>query len=108
MPPTGFEPAFPVGDRPQTHALDLSATGIGQLYNLHIKLTRKCWWNRCTKSDVWCRQFQNDGQTLKNENYFYKSWTIRALENWIFIVNLMLLGTIIVIQIVDVVLRHND
>ena len=28
MPPAGFEPAIPVGDRPQTHALDRSATGI--------------------------------------------------------------------------------
>ena len=28
MSPAGFEPAIPVGDRPQTHALDRSATGI--------------------------------------------------------------------------------
>ena len=31
MPPAGFEPAIPVGDRPQTRALDRSATGIGGL-----------------------------------------------------------------------------
>ena len=30
MPPAGFEPAMPAGDRPQTHALDRSATGIGK------------------------------------------------------------------------------
>jgi len=29
MPPEGFEPTIPVGERPQTHALDLAATGIG-------------------------------------------------------------------------------
>ena len=29
MLPAGFEPAIPVDDRPQTHALDRSATGIG-------------------------------------------------------------------------------
>ena len=29
MPPAGFEPAIPTGDRPQTLALDRSATGIG-------------------------------------------------------------------------------
>jgi hypothetical protein len=29
MPPTGFEQAILVGDRPQTHALDHSASGIG-------------------------------------------------------------------------------
>jgi hypothetical protein len=26
----GFEPAFPVSERPQTHAVDRSATGIGR------------------------------------------------------------------------------
>ena len=29
MPPAGFEPAIPAGDRPQTHALGRSAIGIG-------------------------------------------------------------------------------
>ena len=29
MPPAGFEPAFPVGDRLQTLALDRSVTEIG-------------------------------------------------------------------------------
>ena len=29
MPPTGFEPAIPAGERLQTGALDRSATGIG-------------------------------------------------------------------------------
>ena len=33
MPPAGFEPAVPVGDHPQTDALDRSATGIG-LYSV--------------------------------------------------------------------------
>jgi hypothetical protein len=31
MPPLGFEPAIPVSERPQTHALDRTATGIGIL-----------------------------------------------------------------------------
>ena len=35
MPPAGFEPAIPAGDRLQTHALDRSASGIGIL--LHLK-----------------------------------------------------------------------
>ena len=30
LPPAGFEPAIPSSERPQTHALDLSATGIGR------------------------------------------------------------------------------
>ena len=29
MPPAGFEPAISAGEHLQTHALDLSATGIG-------------------------------------------------------------------------------
>jgi hypothetical protein len=30
MPPVGFEPAIPASERPQTHALDRTATGIGR------------------------------------------------------------------------------
>ena len=30
MPPVGFEPTFPAGERPQTYALDRAATGTGQ------------------------------------------------------------------------------
>jgi hypothetical protein len=29
MPPVGFEHAVPVSERPKTHALDRTATGIG-------------------------------------------------------------------------------
>jgi len=29
LPPVGFEPAIPAGERPQTYALDRAATGIG-------------------------------------------------------------------------------
>ena len=29
MPPVGFEPIIPASERPQTHALDRAATGIG-------------------------------------------------------------------------------
>jgi hypothetical protein len=29
MPPAGFEPKIPASERPQTHALDRAATGIG-------------------------------------------------------------------------------
>jgi hypothetical protein len=34
MPPVGFEPEIPVSRRPQTHALDRAATGIGT-YNFN-------------------------------------------------------------------------
>jgi hypothetical protein len=29
MPPAGFERAFPASERPETHALDRAAAGIG-------------------------------------------------------------------------------
>jgi hypothetical protein len=32
MPSAGFEPAIPVSERPQTHALDHTATGIGEVF----------------------------------------------------------------------------
>jgi hypothetical protein len=31
MPPVGFEPIILVSERPQTHALDRTATGIGNI-----------------------------------------------------------------------------
>ena len=42
MPPAGFEPAFPEGERQQTHALDRSATGIGS----DVPLTEQNLWKR--------------------------------------------------------------
>ena len=41
MPPAGFEPAIPAGERPQIHALDRGATGIGNSNNniITVKLT---------------------------------------------------------------------
>ena len=35
MPPVAFEPTIPAGERPQTHALDRAATGIGT-YKIRI------------------------------------------------------------------------
>ena len=31
MPPVGFEPTTPAGERPQTYALERGATGTGEL-----------------------------------------------------------------------------
>ena len=30
MPPVGFEPTIPAGERPQTYTLDRAATGTGE------------------------------------------------------------------------------
>jgi hypothetical protein len=47
--PAGFEPTIPASKRPQTHALDRAATGIG--INKHYKdknttptMNRECTW----------------------------------------------------------------
>jgi len=40
IPPAGFEPEIPASERPQTHALHIAATWIGELNNLSCK--KKC------------------------------------------------------------------
>jgi hypothetical protein len=37
-PPAGFEPTIPVSERPQTHALDRTATGIGLKEGYLVKI----------------------------------------------------------------------
>jgi hypothetical protein len=34
MPPVGFEPTIPASVRPQTHALECAATGIGMKFKI--------------------------------------------------------------------------
>ena len=36
MPAEEFEPVFPAGERPKTHALDSAATGIGNGSSYHL------------------------------------------------------------------------
>ena len=36
MPPVGYEPSFPESKRPQSHALDRAATGIGAYRNRRV------------------------------------------------------------------------
>jgi hypothetical protein len=38
MPPAGFEPIIPASERPQTHALERTATWIGTETLSHTKL----------------------------------------------------------------------
>ena len=42
MPPAGFEPAIPASERPQTHAVDRAATGIGLIFSLGWIYYRSC------------------------------------------------------------------
>jgi hypothetical protein len=39
MPPVGFKPTIPASERPQTHALDRAATGIGDIIQYTSKIT---------------------------------------------------------------------
>ena len=39
MPPTGFEPTISAGERPQTYALDRTATGTGKFFDLGLQNT---------------------------------------------------------------------
>jgi hypothetical protein len=41
MPLSGFGPAIPASDEPQTHAWDRAAAGIGRLYNRSVKSPRQ-------------------------------------------------------------------
>ena len=38
MPPVGFEPTISAGERPQTYALDRTATGTGNIISRLCKL----------------------------------------------------------------------
>ena len=38
MPPAGFEPTIPAGERPQTYALDRAATGTGDVTVMRINI----------------------------------------------------------------------
>jgi len=38
MPPVGFEPTVPAGERPQTYALDRAATGTGRKWRYGDKI----------------------------------------------------------------------
>jgi hypothetical protein len=43
MPLAGFEPTIPTSERPQTHAIDRAATGLGyelsiEIYVMHVQL----------------------------------------------------------------------
>ena len=43
MSPAGFEPAIPVIERPQTHALDRTAIGIGKYFNPYVSTRFSAW-----------------------------------------------------------------
>jgi hypothetical protein len=55
MPPAGFEPPIPAGERLQTHPLDLSAAGIGSVI----------YWKMVFLLTV------NNNNNYNNDNFFF-------------------------------------
>jgi hypothetical protein len=49
MPPAGIEPAISASERPQTHTLDRTATGIGIIQNIWKLVVLH--WNDVVSSD---------------------------------------------------------
>ena len=45
MPPVGFEPIILASERPQSHALDRAATGIGSTLDIPPQIAVKKQWN---------------------------------------------------------------
>jgi hypothetical protein len=39
MPPVGFEPTIPAGERPQTHVLDRAATAVTRLQGQNNRIS---------------------------------------------------------------------
>ena len=66
MPQTGFEPAAPANERPQTHALDRPATGIGILGFYEVEIIRGV--NICVTDAVLIGYRDHKWQTRK---YFF-------------------------------------
>ena len=57
MLPAGFEPAFPASQRPQTHALDRAATGIGMEEPYTDKLKNTAKQKRISENECECTFF---------------------------------------------------
>jgi hypothetical protein len=54
MPPVGFDPTTLVSERPKTHALERTATGIGFTLDLHH--------DNQTRSELWLNFMMDEGQ----------------------------------------------
>ena len=65
MPPTGFEPAIPTREPPQTHALDRADTGLGYNVSLpDIYVMCSYWWYLAAKESVGGRKLESWVATL--------------------------------------------
>jgi len=54
MPPVGFQPAISAGERPQTYALGLAATGTG-IKHLYLDTNNS---KACFDCMSWCVKFR--------------------------------------------------
>ena len=74
MPPFGFEPAFPASERPQTHALDRAATGIGHICLLVPDVGLICSNTDTFSQEQLLRFFQLGSMSFGSHLFFI--WTI--------------------------------
>jgi len=79
MPPARFQPAIPASKRPQTHVLDLAATGIGSIITSQVSIHQ----NLCKgyrtqyslqnenkiKNFIFSSAISNDGLKWHSQNY---------------------------------------
>jgi hypothetical protein len=63
MPPAGFEPAIPVSERPQTHALNRAATGIGIMSYLPLSISNSSWCLDIVGGNVYLIELTNTRST---------------------------------------------
>ena len=69
MPQVGFEPEVPANERPQTHALDRAATGIGILGFYEVEIIRGV--SICVPDAVLVGYLNRKWQTRKQISFFF-------------------------------------
>ena len=80
VPPAGFKPAILVSERPQTYALDCSATGIGfavpRLEKIPWEWLREITKNRVNRS---CKTFNFKTHLRAQDVTFFTQWSLTQL-----------------------------
>ena len=81
MSPAGFELTIPVSERPQTHALDRAATGIGGSYPYKRKILQNY---KTSVSKIFClktNKLYQQKDTLQVLFLLWSAITIQHFEN---------------------------
>ena len=94
LPPAGFEPAIPASEKPQTHALNRAATGIGSYYiyyyYFYVTLQKSCNISNtssCTSHEPFLLHFCNE---ICNVHRFYGQILIYSVIHLWFVYALLI------------------